>query len=77
MARDKPDGWGVLHTDGKDHGYMFGPLPSKEVADLIQSQVECECITHVVQVYFPEGLTMLMRVDGLLPPDVPVSDRIH
>ena len=49
--------------------YLFGPFPSREVADLIEASMECECKRRVVPLFFPTGVTMM--VTALLP-DMPM-----
>lgn len=81
----EPNGWGVLHDrtaldDGGEAFYIFGPLPSREVADLIQSALGCSCRTRVVPLYFPNGVTM--RLEAMMysphPLDAaPVDGHIH
>jgi hypothetical protein len=74
------DGWGVVHNNpnpGPDNvpEYMFGPLPSKEVADLISASAVCACKTRVIPLFFPGGITMTiasLSLDMPMPTDEPV-----
>lgn len=74
------DGWGIVHNNpvpGPDNvpEYMFGPLPSKEVADLISAGATCACKTRVIPLFFPHGITMVVGLDlpdTAMPTDGPV-----
>jgi hypothetical protein len=54
--------------------YLFGPLPTKEVADLIESSAECACRRSVVPIFFPKGVTMMLAAiaSGPAPADEPI-----
>lgn len=75
------DGWGVVHNNplpGPNNApeYMFGPLPSKEVADLISAGATCACKTRVIPLFFPAGVTMMVTVP--LPDiDMPTDDLVN
>lgn len=79
----EPNGWAImhdrtlLHEEGEPF-YLFGPLPSREIADLIVASLECECAKRVVPLFFPGGVTMRLEAtmpSVLLPP--PVDGHIH
>ena len=81
MADHAADSWRVVH-DNPNPGpenvpeYMFGPLPSKEVADLISAASECECKTRVIPLFFPNGVKMVMVVP-LPATDTPTDDLVN
>lgn len=82
MADHEADGWAVMHDRSSlppseyPTYYLFGPLPTKEVADVIQSASECECRKTVVPLFFPAGVTMM--VTALLPDtDMPTDGPVH
>jgi hypothetical protein len=83
MDDHEADGWAVLHDrsglppDARYADlYLFGPLPSKEVADLIESNSECPCKRRVVPLFFPDGVTMMLRATLPGTPE-PSSEPIH
>jgi hypothetical protein len=71
MAEDDhtADGWAILHDrtglpplPDTASLYLLGPLPSKELADLITAQLECPCLKTVVPIFFPAGIRMMLAV---------------
>ena len=81
MSEKDADGWAIMHdrsalpSDEYESLYLFGPLPSKEVADIIESSMECTCKRTVVPLFFPTGVTMMLTAllpDTLMPTDGPV-----
>lgn len=75
MSERDADGWAVMHdrsalpSDEGEPIYLFGPFPSKEVADVIESTMECECKRRVVPLFFPVGVKMMIAA---LPLDMPM-----
>jgi len=68
-------GWGVLHdrsltNDGDGPNlYMFGPLPTWEIAQFMRDQMTCPCVTTVIPLFFPPGTHMVVAI-----PDIPEPD---
>lgn len=76
LEEAEADGWGVIHINpnpGPDHApeYMLGPLPIKELADLIKAASTCGCTTRVIPLFFPPGLAMVMTVPDRAHEDPP------
>ena len=81
MSERDADGWAVMHDrsslppDNNEPIYLFGPFPSREVADVIEASMECECKRRVVPLFFPHGVTMMVTAllpDTLMPTEGPV-----
>lgn len=80
---NEPDGWAVMHDrtllqEGGEPYYLFGPLPSEEVANLVMASLECGCVKRVVPLFFPGGVTMRLAVTtpSVLPLQ-PADGHIH
>jgi hypothetical protein len=79
---DGPDGWGVIHNNpnpGADHApeYMFGPVPIKALADLMVTAGNCDCRKHVVPVFFPRGIKLMLDVSDFAAPEPEPAGPIH
>lgn len=70
MANDDhtADGWAILHDrtalppSEYENLYILGPVPSKEIAEMLEASMSCDCRRSVVPIFFPPGIQMMMVV---------------
>ena len=77
------DGWGILHdrsllppADDYETLYLVGPLPAKELADLVMAGMKCACRKQVIPLFFPPGVSMMLAMP-LPDVDVPADEPVH
>jgi hypothetical protein len=62
------DGWVVVHDRSAlppseyENLYVLGPLPSKELAEVLETRMTCDCRRMVVPIFFPPGIQMMLVV---------------